>query len=88
MDRRRLIIGGLLLVLVCGLILLSFTEGGIFNPVIPYVPANPGLRTAFIKRDPTIAYRDFTREGPAAGLVLLTIGAIGLIYVWVVKTPG
>jgi hypothetical protein len=32
MNQRRLIIGGSLMVLVFGLILLGFTEGGMFNP--------------------------------------------------------
>jgi hypothetical protein len=86
MDRRRLIIGGSLIVLVFGLILIGFTEGGIFNPVIPYRTEVP-VPGAIGRYRPDLAYRDLTREGPAVGLVLLAVGAGGLIYGWAVKSP-
>jgi hypothetical protein len=75
------------MVLVFGLILLGFTEGGIFNPVIPTQYARPGFPSAGTIKDPQAAYHDLSQSGPLTGILLLAIGAIGLIYGWAAKAP-
>ncbi len=42
MDRQKLWIGGSLILMLLGLVLLCFTHGGIFNPVIPFSYRVPG----------------------------------------------
>jgi hypothetical protein len=83
MDQRRLMLGGALICVVFGLILLCFTHGGIFNPVIPYTHPMYGP----LKYHPERAYRDLTKDGPLIGLLILGIGAGLGVYAWAQVWP-
>jgi hypothetical protein len=58
--------------------------------VIPYIqPSSFGATPrAHEGYQPALAHRDLSKPGPAVGLVLMALGAIGLIYSWAVKEPG
>lgn len=75
MDRQRIVLGLSAILLFFGLIFLSFTEGGIFNPVIPYTYLPH--KTSY---HPEWAYIDLTQHGPLTGGVLIQVGALGLVY--------
>jgi hypothetical protein len=80
MDPRRMLIGGSLILMLLGAVLLCFTHGGVFNPVVPFsyqVPGNPRTQIIY-HRD--AARIDLTETGPFAGTVVLLFGAVGVVY--------
>jgi hypothetical protein len=83
MDRQRIALGLSAILLFFGLIFLCFTEGGIFNPVIPYTYL-PHKTTYH----PEWAYVDLTQNGPLTGLGLIPVGALGLVCAWPRKGEG
>jgi hypothetical protein len=83
MDRQRIVLGLSAILVFFGLIFLCFTEGGIFNPVIPYTYLPH--KTSYY---PEWAYVDLTQHGPLTGLVLIQVGALGLVYARPRKREG
>jgi hypothetical protein len=83
MDRQRIVLGVSASLLFFGLIVLCFTEGGIFNPVIPYtyLPRKTSSH-------PEWAYVDLTQHGPLSGVALIQVGALGLVYARSRKRDG
>jgi hypothetical protein len=87
-DRQRLLIGGSLVLMLLGAVLLCFTHGGVFNPVVPYsyrVPGNP-LSQITYHRD--AAQIDLTKEGPLVGVLALLLGAGGVVYGYASRPPA
>jgi hypothetical protein len=83
MDRQCIVLGLSAMLLFVGLILLCFTEGGIFNSVIPYTYL-PHKTTSH----PEWAHVDLTQHGPLTGLGLIPVGALGLVCAWPRKGEG
>jgi len=83
MDVKRLMLGVSALVLLIGFLLLGFTAGGVFNKIVPTswkpYPSN-------LVYHPERAYIDLAQPGPTIGLILIGVGAIGLIYVYASKS--
>jgi hypothetical protein len=86
-DRQRLVVGTSLVVVLLGALLLCFTEGGVFNPVIPWKSAQPWPYGGAGAYRPDLTYIDLTRSGPLAGLLAVLTGAGGLVYAYARRAP-
>jgi hypothetical protein len=81
-DRQWLLIGTSLLVVLLGVLLLCFTEGGMFNQVIPRSHKDPMAKWSPYVYNPEGAYIDLSASGPRAGLLAILAGAGGLVYAY------
>ena len=80
MDKRRLVLGLGVLLLIAGALLACFTPGGIFNTGGSEVLATPiGTFTVPAERK--------SSAWPVVGYVLLGVGALGLVVAFAMKPP-
>ncbi len=83
MDVKRLLVGISSLALLFGFLLISFAEGGVFNKIVPISYKKYVSGPVY---HPEGAYIDLAQPGPTIGLILIGVGAIGLIYVYASKS--
>lgn len=81
MDKKRLVIGLSVLLMIGGLVLIGFAPGGFFNPVASTIVDMPWL-TVEGKREVKLGM-----PGPVAGFVLLGVGALGVVIGLALKNP-
>jgi hypothetical protein len=86
MDVKRLMVGVSALVLLIGFLLFGFTAGGVFNKIVPTSWKYPNSPLSGTVHHLEGAYMDLARPGPATGLILIGVGAVGLIYVYASKS--
>ncbi len=94
-DTRKLVMGLSLGLVVAGVLLLSFGDGGVFNRVVPtwsplYLTSSeeqhsPSAETVY---HPEGAYIDLTQPGSLWGLILLGLGGMGLVCGYARKEWG
>jgi hypothetical protein len=81
MDKRRLVLGLSVLLLVAGLSLAAFTPGGFFNRVQTHSVEVPFFGTM------TVRGEGATSPWPVVGYVLLGLGGLGLVLAFAMKPP-
>ena len=86
MDVKRLMVGVSALVLLIGFLLFGFAAGGVFNKMVPTSWKNPTNPLSDTVYHPEGAYIDLAQPGPTIGLILIGVGAVGLIYVYASKS--
>jgi hypothetical protein len=80
MDKRRLILGLGVLMLVVGAVLACFTSGGLFNS-----GGSETVGTPFGSF--SVPGEKKSSAGPIIGYVLLGVGAVGLLVAFAMKSP-
>lgn len=80
MDKRRLVLGLAVLLMVVGGVLACFTPGGLFNSSY-----EKSLETPF--GSVTVTGQKKSSEWPIVGYVLLGAGALGLVLAFAMKSP-
>ena len=80
MDRRRLVLGLGVLLVVAGALLACFTPGGLFNSGGQETVSTPIGSFSFQGEKKSSA-------GPIIGYVLLGVGAVGLVVAFAMKSP-
>jgi len=80
MDKRKLVFGLGVLLIVVGALLALFTPGGLFNH---------GGSAAIVTPIGTLNVREEPRgtAGPIAGYVLLGVGGLALVIAFAMKPP-
>jgi hypothetical protein len=82
MDKRRLVLGLSVLLLVAGALLACFTPGGLFNrPQVTQSMDVPFFGTM------TVRAEGGTTAWPVVGYVLLGLGGVGSILAFAMKSP-
>jgi len=81
MDKRKLVLGIGILLIIVGVLLALFTPGGILNRA-----DNATVTTPFGTL--TVREEQRSRAGPIIGYALLGIGGLGLVVAFAMKRPG
>lgn len=80
MDKRRLVLGLGVLLLIAGALLACFTPGGLFSS-----DGSPSIATPFGTF--SVPGEKKSSAGPIIGYVLVGVGAVGLVAAFAMKSP-